>query len=200
MDNNLIELFRRRIRNFITDLKVIQDKHFRQSKMTPDILGDVEQVHLQFDFLREEKNGNFENPQLVFGNLIEQPFFAECSEIIINIRLQAESALDDSKEGKDSQWFDVRIMEAINRLSEISEELHDKEPAKPVESGTQSNNGKTKTKRRVRKWPPEVVGEFEKLSKSGTPDKEIQSKLKEKFGLKFTEDALRRKRSDLKKT
>jgi len=195
MDNNLIELFRRRIRGFITDLKVIQDKHFRQSKMTPDILGNVEQVYLQFDFLREEKNGNLQNPQLIFGELLNESFFLEMTEIVINLRGQAKSALDDSREGKDSQWFDVWLMETINQMSEIYEVL-------PVDSDTQPDinvQSNIKTKRRPGTWKPKVVAKFIELNESGMRDKDIRSELYKEFKIKFSLDALKTKRCDLKK-
>ncbi len=132
MDGNktlqVTDIFRRRIRGFVTDLKVIQERLFllvRQSKTateTLDVLGNVEQVYLEFQFLREEKDRKH---QLIFRDLFAKDFFLESSEVITNLWWQTRAALKNAQEGKDLRGFEVRLGEAVNRLTEIHDLLRE---------------------------------------------------------------------------
>jgi hypothetical protein len=116
---NKIEFFSRCIKHLVVELKEVRCKQQNQHKMI-DIWTNISHIHLGFRLDSEEIMNK--------PNFIDLPItacFCEVSDIIENLKIRADAAMDDAMKGNYSDYFPEWLNDAINRLPSISERLED---------------------------------------------------------------------------
>jgi len=116
---NKIEFFSRCIKHSVVELKEVRCKHQNQHKMI-DTWTAISQIHLGFRLDSEEIMNK--------PNLTDLPItgcFCEASDIIENLKIRADTAMDDAGNDNYSDYFSEWLNDAINRLPSISERLED---------------------------------------------------------------------------
>jgi hypothetical protein len=117
---NTIETFTRSIRLQINILREIKSKYKNNPENILDVWTDIGHVKLSFRFDSDEimnRQGFIDLP--ITGH------FCEISDIIENLDIRADEALDDSKRGNYSDYLFEWLDDAIERLPKICDELNE---------------------------------------------------------------------------
>jgi hypothetical protein len=116
---NKIDLFRRSIAHIINTLKQIEQQKQSQSQKMVDTVTDISHVHIMFRF---DSDGIMNRQGFI--DLPVTSLFCEASEIIENLWIRAEAAMDDEIKGNNSDYISMWLNDAITRLTAICEGIN----------------------------------------------------------------------------